>query len=142
MTIAALVSSAVPAIFFAALGIILEPNNGWAGIAAVVAFVFSFAHVVVFGIPITLVLNRFNLLNWLTILAAGFVFAFSSTMLLSILSSPSGVNSSAEDNGEWTVINGVTTAAGWRNRTLGEAQAGILGLVVSGVFFGVLKKKK
>ena len=142
MFFAALVASTVPALLFVFLGFILEPNNGWATIAAVVAFLFSFFSILFLGIPCTLILNKFNSLNWLSILAAGFFIAFALSILLNTVFSASGINYSSESNGEWIVLNGVTTAAGWKSHALGAIYSGILGIVVSGIFFSVLRKNK
>lgn len=142
MCFAAVVASIVPALLFALLGFILEPDNGWGAIAAAVAFFFSLFGALFFGIPCALILNKFNSLNWLSIVAAGFVIAFALTTLLSIIFSPSGIDYSSESNGEWLVLNGVTTVAGWERHVWGASYAGILGIVVSGIFFSVLKKTK
>lgn len=117
MFFAALVASSVPALLFAFLGFILEPNNGWAAIA----FLISLISTLFFGIPSALILNKFNSLNWLSVLASGFVIAIALSMLLSIIFSPSGINYSSESNGEWIVLNGITTAAGWQKHALGAS---------------------
>ena len=74
MFVAALIASAVPALLFGALGFIFEPNNGWAGIAMVVAFVVSLAHTLVFGVPCVLLFKKAKILNWYSMLGAGLIF--------------------------------------------------------------------
>jgi len=138
--VAAVVASAVPALIFLVLGLALDPNNNWAPLAMFVAFAVSLAHILVFGIPLTLLLRKLGHLNRLSMPFSGFLIAAVSYSLVAYLSSPSGTSYSYQAGTEWLVVDGVTTAAGWRNHLMSTIQIGILGALVGSVFYWVMRR--
>jgi hypothetical protein len=138
--IASILAASIPALFFLALGIILEPNNHWAVPAMVVAFIFSLAHILLVGIPITLLLRKYQRLNWVSMIFSGFIVGCISCSILILLTSYESSGTSYKAGSEWLVINGSLTVEGWKNHAMSVLRSGALGSVVSGVYYAVLSK--
>jgi hypothetical protein len=140
--LATIIASFVPAIIFGSVFLFLGPNNSWAILAMLIAFIASFFNIVFLGIPCVFLLQRINLLNWYSVLCTGFFLGCIFAVVLSFAYSDSCAGCSYKAGTEWLVINGVRTTTGWREHIIQAIAVGLLGTFFSGVFYAVFRKVK
>lgn len=141
-----LIASIITAIFVAALFGVpwfwFETQSSWPLFGAVAAFVITLAHVWLLGVPSVMLLRRIGFLNWCSVLASGFLSGGLSYAAFSYVLSSDTNDSFSAWNGEQMALlvsNGTITQAGWRRHFFSAAQVGVIGLLVSAIFFATLR---
>ena len=96
---------------------------------ALMAFAIAAAHVIVLGIPSYVLLSRMGLLRWWSLTALGFVAGCIPVAILFWPLRYAGPGSSSQENGVWTMIDGMPTTAGWLLYAGSVAWFGMLGAI-------------
>lgn len=145
MLISSLITSTLVAALFGVPWLWFESQSTWPLFGAVAAFVITLAHIWLLGIPSVMLLRKIGFLNWCSVLASGFLIGCLSYAAFSYFVSPStNYSSSAWNGGEMALLvsNGTITQAGWRLHAISAAQVGAIGLLVSAIFFAILRRHR
>ena len=142
MFFATTIASIFPAIIFGSIFLFLGPSNSWAILAMLIAFTVSFIHIIFLGIPCILILQKNNLLNLYSTLCVGFFLGCFFAVALSFIYSDSCAGCSYKAGAEWLIIDGVRTTDGWHEYIIQIIATGLLGALVSGVFYAVFRRVK
>jgi hypothetical protein len=102
-----------------------------------IAFGIAFAHAIVLGFPLFLVLQQNGWVNTFSSLGGGFAVGAMGGFLLTLGQFDRGSSSSV--NGVPLTINGVPTAAGWLSYFEFLAFLGLLGALAGLVFWGIVR---
>ena len=138
---AAFIASLVPAALMF-ISFIFIGDLFWAVFAMFIAYFVSLFVTIALGIPAMLLLKRLNILNMKLMLATGFVLGFISFVCFEVYTTPTNSKSSFFSGNEWQEIDGVKTAAGWRNELFSGCGFGLLGMIVSGTYLAVLRRRQ
>ena len=122
---AAVAPTLVASLYFAVL------SGGAPDVAfiALLAFAIAAAHVIVLGIPSYVLLRRIGLLRWWSLTALGYVAGCIPVAIFLWPLRYAGPGSSSQENGVWTMIDGIPTTAGWLRYAGSVALLGMLGAV-------------
>ena len=96
-------------------------------VIALCAFAVAAAHVLVLGLPAYALLHRLNRVRWWLLTALGFV---AGCLPFGVFAWPlrhGYPGSSSQENGVWTMIDGIPTFAGWMEFGKGMIWFGALG---------------
>lgn len=102
------------------------------------SFAISVLSVLFLGIPVILILHRFQCLRWWSVIGSGFFLACISSGIFLFPRYPNGATSISGDTA--TVIDGMTTMAGWHAYLEGVLTMGAFGALAALAFWCTWRK--
>jgi len=100
------------------------------------------AHAVIIGLPISIIIKSYMTFTYKVAALCGFLVGFIPIAIFTWPLRYEDSNSSATYNGVQTLVNGVTTMAGWLSYLQGAVMFGFLGLVSALVYNYFLNVQK
>lgn len=133
-----LAAAVAPAILMCAFAIVIGAVAGLTGLTgrfAIGILLASALWVVTIGLPLVAILWWRNIFRRWTVTLAGFLATSVPVALLAWPAEPRGSNASGYSDGQWILIDGVPTLAGWLNYVCGVLFYGLLGVVGAMAFW-------